>query len=292
MSIILFQFLWRPYTRQEVSRLIVVDIPPVSRATVPIICFATVEIHQADRVMRQFGLRQNIPPKPVNLDQVHRDDLRGRNDRDWVAHHHQWITIWNDRENRIVQGTPFSGNGHLRDETPYMQWYINHTIRYISPSTESSDDEVIYTTMLYIYLPYKLIHNNNHVIYFTVRYVTTTFPACFTTLHWPCWVFSRFHTSSPILFRTVAYGSGSNVWTVTSSIWQPIKHLIPTRPFSIWFLPASVKLWCWSITYVWHHNHDTIICLLSRIFIINASLSSANALPITTNSAKCPKSSR
>jgi len=56
--------------------------------------------------------------------------------------------------------------------------------------------------------------------------------------------------------------SGSNVWTFTSSIWQPIKHLIPTRPFLIWFLPASVKLWCWSITYVWHHNHDTI-CQLS-----------------------------
>ena len=148
MSTILFQFLWRPYTRQEVSRLIVVDIPPVSRATVPIICFATVEIHQADRVMRQFGLRQNIPPEPVNLDQVHRDDLRGRNDRDWVGHHHQWIAIWNDRENRIVQGTPFSGNGHLRDETPYMQWYINHTIRYISPSTESFDDEVIYNTFV------------------------------------------------------------------------------------------------------------------------------------------------
>jgi len=108
MSTILFQFLWRPYTRQEVSRLIVVDIPPVSRATVPIICFATVEIHQADRVMRQFGLRQNIPPEPVNLDQVHRDDLRGRNDRDWVGHHHQWIAIWNDRENRIVQGTPLA----------------------------------------------------------------------------------------------------------------------------------------------------------------------------------------
>ena len=81
MSTIWFQFLWRPYIQPEVSRLIVIDIHPVSRATVPIICFATVEIHQADRVMRQFGLRQNIPPKPVNLDQVHRDDLRGRNDK-------------------------------------------------------------------------------------------------------------------------------------------------------------------------------------------------------------------
>ena len=69
--------------------MIVVDIPIVARAIVPIICFATVEFHQADRVMRQFGLRQNIPPDPINLDQVHRNDLRGRNERDWVAHHHR-----------------------------------------------------------------------------------------------------------------------------------------------------------------------------------------------------------
>jgi len=180
----------------------------------------------------------------------------------------------------------------LCDETPYMQWYINHIIRYISPSTESFDDKVIYTTMLYICLSYIRIHGNYHVVYFTVRYVTRTFQAYFTTLHCPCWVFSRFHTSSPTLFRTVPYGSGSNVWSFTSLIWQPIKHLIPTCPFLIWFLPASVKLWCWSITYVWHHNHDTTICLLSRIFIINVILFSANVFPITTNgspSSKCPK---
>jgi len=61
--------------------------------------------------MRQFGLRQNISPNPVNLDQVHRDDLRTKNDRDWVAHHHQWIAIWNDRQNQIIQGTSLSGNG-------------------------------------------------------------------------------------------------------------------------------------------------------------------------------------
>ena len=145
-----------------------VDIPPVSRATIPIICFATVEIHKADRVMRQFGLRQNIPPDPVNLNQVHKDDLRGRNDRDWVAHHHQWIAIWNDRQNQIIQCTPFSGNDHLRDQTLYMQWYTNHTIRYISPSTKSSGDEVSFTTMLYICLSCILIHGNNPAIYFTV----------------------------------------------------------------------------------------------------------------------------
>ena len=163
MFTILFQLLWRPYTRQEVCQLIVVDIPPVSIATVPIICFVTVEIHQADRVMHQFGLRQNISLEPINLDQGHKDDLRGRNDKDWVAHHHQWIAIWNDRQNRIIQDTPFSGNGHLRDETLYMQWYINHTIRYISPS-ESFDDEVIYNTFVvhffyhtYLFMPITML---------------------------------------------------------------------------------------------------------------------------------------
>ena len=88
MSTILFKFLWRPYIQNEVSRLIVIDIPPIARATVPIICFVIVEIYLANWVMRQFGLRQNIPPDPVNLDQVHRDDLRGRNERDWAAYHH------------------------------------------------------------------------------------------------------------------------------------------------------------------------------------------------------------
>jgi len=51
----------------EISRLIVIDIPLVLRATDPIICFTTDEIHHADQVMRQFGLRQNIQSGPVNL---------------------------------------------------------------------------------------------------------------------------------------------------------------------------------------------------------------------------------
>jgi len=118
--------------------------------------------------MRQFGLRQNILPYPINLDQVHRDDLRGRNEIDWVAHHHRWIAIWNDRQNRVIQGTQFSENSHLRDETPYMQWYINHTIRYISPNTKSSNDEVNFTTMSYISLSCVLIHGNYLANYFTV----------------------------------------------------------------------------------------------------------------------------
>jgi len=46
----LFQFLWRPCIQNKVRRLIVVDIYGVARATLPVICFAIVEIHHADRV--------------------------------------------------------------------------------------------------------------------------------------------------------------------------------------------------------------------------------------------------
>jgi len=50
--------------------------------------------------------------------------------------------LWNNRHNFIVQGEPFTKSGHLRDNSPYMQRYINHTICYISAIAQSSDDEV------------------------------------------------------------------------------------------------------------------------------------------------------
>jgi len=35
-----------------------------------------VEFHQASWVMRQFGFCQPIPAEPMNLDQVHKEDMR------------------------------------------------------------------------------------------------------------------------------------------------------------------------------------------------------------------------
>jgi len=104
-------------------------------------------------------------------------------------------------------------------------------------------------------------------------YVTRTSPTCFTTLHWPCRVFSKFYTSSPPIFWIVVYESRWNVWTFTPS----------TPPFLIHILSISLKLWYRSITHVWHLSDDTTICPLSRIFIINAILFSTNAFSNTPN---------
>jgi len=48
-------------------------------------------------------------------------------------YHTIWITVWNDSHNRVIEGIQFTRNGCLCDNTPYMQWYIEHIISYITP---------------------------------------------------------------------------------------------------------------------------------------------------------------
>jgi len=50
--------------------------------------------------------------------------------------------MWSDKHNRLIEDIQFNGNGHLHDSTTYMQWYISHTIHYISAQESSSDDNV------------------------------------------------------------------------------------------------------------------------------------------------------
>ncbi|KAF1891149.1 hypothetical protein Lal_00001290 [Lupinus albus] len=121
------QFVWTPYRNMNISR----EISNISRARVPLICFAIVEWHPVDRVMRQFGMQQSIPKDPPNFDKLHMTDLRGKNDYNWSQKHNRWIEKWSNWENYVIDGIP--DIEPLYHYSEYIQWYLQRTRKYISP---------------------------------------------------------------------------------------------------------------------------------------------------------------
>jgi len=147
------QFLWTPYDTPEIRSLINdVEVSMIVRTKVPLICFAIVEWHPIDRVMRQFGLRKIILDNPPNLDQLHDIDMRRRTYIFWPHHHRHWIVKWNHWNNYIVHGE--LDQGLLHENSVYMQWYIRRTRRYISREGVVSIEVV------------NLLYNFNHSWYY------------------------------------------------------------------------------------------------------------------------------
>ncbi|CAL0299034.1 unnamed protein product [Lupinus luteus] len=121
------QFLWTPYRAMNIRG----QVPDICRARVPLICFATVEWHAADRVMRQFGLQQPILQDPPKFDKLHKMDLCGKHDCNWPQKHEVWIQLWDSQDECVVNGIP--QNQPLYHQSQYMEWYLQRTRRYISP---------------------------------------------------------------------------------------------------------------------------------------------------------------
>ncbi|KAK9095098.1 hypothetical protein Scep_026567 [Stephania cephalantha] len=100
------------------------------RTMTPLLFFCVVEMYNPDRVMRQFGLKQRIPPSNSTSMELHKIDLRGKTDKNWSAEHSAYVCMWNERASNIV-------NDELLEEPlefydPYMQWYRRITRRFMS----------------------------------------------------------------------------------------------------------------------------------------------------------------
>ncbi|KAL0430462.1 UNVERIFIED_CONTAM: Serine/threonine-protein phosphatase 7 long form [Sesamum radiatum] len=87
--------------------------PELWRSTCPLIFYAIVEIHHPERVLRQFGMRQNIPEMPDSRDMtLHQISRKARTGTDWGVQHILHIRRWQRRRDTIVNRPPISNERH------------------------------------------------------------------------------------------------------------------------------------------------------------------------------------
>ncbi|KAL0435715.1 UNVERIFIED_CONTAM: Serine/threonine-protein phosphatase 7 long form [Sesamum radiatum] len=84
------QFIWQPHDMDS-DRIMAYAADftlELWRSTCPLIFYAIVEIHHPERVLRQFGMRQNIPEMPDSRDMtLHQISRKARTGTDWGVQH-------------------------------------------------------------------------------------------------------------------------------------------------------------------------------------------------------------
>ncbi|KAF3948461.1 hypothetical protein CMV_025547 [Castanea mollissima] len=123
------QVVWQPYEAEFEDLLPwCVAGRAVWTATVPLVCFHLVEKHTPDRVVRQFGMIQEIS-RNVNTDTVlHAIDLRGKVGVDWMRKHAAHITEWGSRLQQRCEAVL----GDMPPQHEYFDWYKRVTRRFIN----------------------------------------------------------------------------------------------------------------------------------------------------------------
>ena len=123
--------LWEPYIGESVAYLpyICLADQEIWRMMSPLICFGTIKWHRLERVLRQFGLHQGIPPSCSLEQELHLVDGQGRHKYNW--YHVPYIALWAACGERIVKSPLMAGIMNFHD--PYMEWYRCITRHLITP---------------------------------------------------------------------------------------------------------------------------------------------------------------
>ncbi|XP_012849912.1 PREDICTED: uncharacterized protein LOC105969685 [Erythranthe guttata] len=138
------QFIWMPYDMDDQEYQAVggdsdIICSGICVSRVPLICYAIVEMHRPDRVVRQFGMVQPIPEPPENTEtdfRMHVNAYRtGATNRDWSLTHVSHVTAWDNRLNYTID-YPYASDSQTTEDG-YFEWYELHTRRFISPITPS-----------------------------------------------------------------------------------------------------------------------------------------------------------
>ncbi|XP_075508085.1 uncharacterized protein LOC142544974 [Primulina tabacum] len=95
-------------------------------------------MRRPERCLRQFGMRQGIPPPATNFDNFHKLTRQGRNNFDWATYHADFVQMWNDRYNFVI------GGDYVIPGTPaitvdYIGWYYRISQIVLSPPVVPSN---------------------------------------------------------------------------------------------------------------------------------------------------------
>ncbi|XP_070049443.1 serine/threonine-protein phosphatase 7 long form homolog [Nicotiana tomentosiformis] len=125
----LLQFIWRTYNDELIAGL--PDYCSTGRimwsSSIPLICLDNVEHYATERVLRQFGRTQLLPPLPAwHMTYYQRDD-RCRMDQTYVAWLEAQIDTWDQRHDLISPPPPDRPDG----EHEYMGWYRSVTRHFV-----------------------------------------------------------------------------------------------------------------------------------------------------------------
>ncbi|MED6201077.1 hypothetical protein PIB30_091429 [Stylosanthes scabra] len=126
-------FVCRPYMTPEVTFVTNPDIWRAEHmelwtAVCPLIYFGSIEWHQVDRVIPQFGGVQNHPHRPLNIDFLHAKDERG-GDRWFPTTYQLWHGIWASRHDQtfVVEEAQDPG-----PSAEYLRWWYLAAKRYLA----------------------------------------------------------------------------------------------------------------------------------------------------------------
>ncbi|KAH7867246.1 hypothetical protein Vadar_030884 [Vaccinium darrowii] len=98
------------------------------RAKVLLINFAIVEMHQPERVMRQFGFRQLVPPPSQARNALHGQTLK-KGPQDWEVTNGAAVAMWNNRLQLVEpEGIPDLLHAYPAGDD-YAVWYESITTR-------------------------------------------------------------------------------------------------------------------------------------------------------------------
>ena len=113
---------WQPY-EAELSHLPAFYVigREVWMARVPLLCFWLVEKHTSDRVLRRFGMVQEIPPYVDSDNTLHDIDLKGKIVVNWRDKHYDHIQVWNSRARSLCHEVRLKGT--MSPAHPYFNWY-------------------------------------------------------------------------------------------------------------------------------------------------------------------------